>query len=1057
MKIVKRILIALLILLLLVVGAAVAIPYFFKDEIVAMAKEEANKSVNAEVDFADVNLSLLRSFPHFSLRLDSFSVVGKDEFEGIPLARGASASFTLDLWSVIRSTEPVAVKSVQLEKPVLEIYVTEQGTANYDIALPAEEPSQEPEDTASYSGLVVELETYAISGGSLLYDDRSIDLLVEIEELNHSGSGNFTIDQYELDTETTIEAITLEQGGIAYLKQAQAQLDAVLNIDQPNSKYTFKDNTLTVNALQLQADGFVQLVEEDVNMELAFTSPQNDFKSLLSLIPNAYIEGYEDVQASGGFTLDGSVSGTYRAEPETYPGFQINTTVSEASVQYPGLPLGINDINAQASVNSPSSDFDDITVEVPRFSMNLGGNPFTARFNLQTPISDPDIEAAADGKIDLAQLSQAFPMEGVETLNGIITADLRVDTRLSTIEQERYEEVEMDGSLRVQDINYQSEGLPAVSIQDAQMAFSPQFVELGNFEARLGESDLRGQGRIDNILAYFSPQKTMAGQLQLRSDYFNASEWVPEEEASASPAVSVGTTEPAPADASSEAEVFDRFDFTLDAEAREVVYDEYVIKNGVARGHIKPNRLQVSAIAADIGRSDFSGSGIITGLFDYLFEGGLLGGNLQFNSELLDLNEFMPESEAGSEVAASESSPEAGSEGYSVIPVPPNIKMDMAANVGRLIYTNMVLDNLRGHLVVEDEAIVLDNVKAQGLGGELSMSGSYDTSVPEEPAFTFKYDLSSLDFQKAFNTFNTFEQFAPIGNYIRGRFNSTLLMEGKLGQDLYPKLNTITAEGFLQTLDAVIQNFKPAQAIGNKLNIQELQGNIPVENTKNWFSIADGVLQLEEYDAALEGINMKIGGSYSLTEFLNLDIKAKVPRELLEQNQLGAAASSALGKLQQEAGKLGINFAQGEYIDVLINLTGAINDPKVGLKLLGMSGEDGQSVTGDAREQAKEALQEKVEQGKEEAKAKAQEAIDSAKAAAKEKAEKAAEDIKEKAKETVKEKVGEAVDSTAKEKLDEALDEAGKETKDKIKDKLEKFNPFKKSNDKKKENKEGGN
>jgi hypothetical protein len=59
-----------LVLIILFVGALVAIPYFFKDEILTTVKTEINKSVNAKVDFADVDISLLRSFPDLSLRLE---------------------------------------------------------------------------------------------------------------------------------------------------------------------------------------------------------------------------------------------------------------------------------------------------------------------------------------------------------------------------------------------------------------------------------------------------------------------------------------------------------------------------------------------------------------------------------------------------------------------------------------------------------------------------------------------------------------------------------------------------------------------------------------------------------------------------------------------------------------------------------------------------------------------------------------------------------------------------------------------------------------------------
>lgn len=1033
MKIAKRILILLGVLLVLLIGAAAAIPYFFKDELVAMAREEANKAVDAEVGFSDVNLSLFRSFPDFSLRIDSLSVVGKGVFEGIPLATADYAALTLDLMSVIRSTAPVAVKSIHLQGPRIKVYVLKDGTANYDITLPSEASGTPEEEPADYGNLVIELAAYSIANGYLLYDDHSLGTFLEAEGLNHSGTGNFTIDIYDLDTQTDVEALTVAQSGITYLDKAAATLDALFNIDSPNSKYTLKDNALSVNALQLNADGFVQLDEDDIHMELAFNSPQNDFKQLLSLIPNAYTEGYEEVDATGKFTLEGNVSGTYNGERGTYPAFNVNTTVSDGQVQYPDLPLGISNINARANVNSPSSDFNDIVVDVPRFALTIGNNPFEASFRLRTPISDPELQASANGRIDLAELSQAFPMEGVSAMAGRIVADLNVDTRLSYIEQENYEQVNMNGDLQVQGLNYAAEGLPDVKINSAALSFSPQFVALREFNAQLGQSDLQASGRIDNLLAYFSPEKTMTGSLSARSQYFNAGEWVPE---SASEPTTITDTTAAPEGT----EIFDRFDFALDARAEEIAYEEYTLRQSVAQGQIKPNLLEVTTLSANLGESDFSGQGQITGLFDYLFENGVLGGDLKFSSNRLNLNELMPDSEAVAEDAG-----ESSEAAYGVIPVPPNINLEMMASIGDLTYTNINLKNVNGHLLIADEAIVLDKVRADGLGGQLAMSGSYETTNPEAPGFSFKYDLSSLQFQEAFNTFNTFEQLAPIGKYIRGRFNSTFIMDGQLGPDLYPKLESINAEGFLQTIDGMLQQFKPLKAVGNTLRVQELQEDIPIKNTKNWFEIKNGNLELQEYDAQIAGIDLKIGGTYSVANLMNLDIKAQVPRKMLGKNAIGAAANSGLKLLESQASKLGLNIQQSEFVNLGIDLKGAIQDPKVAVKLLGLDGGSatGGSLVDSAKDQAKAEVEERVSEAKKDAEEAARKAADSLKNRAKQEAEAAAENLADEAKDAVKDELGKQLDSTTQQKVEDALDEVGGDAADKIKENLDRFNPFK--------------
>ena len=270
MKIVKRLLLVLLTLIILLVGCAIALPYIFKDELTAMAKEEINKNVQATVDFQDVGLSLLRSFPNFNMALENYSVAGIGKFEGIELAKGKSIEFTLDVMSVINASRPVEVKSVRLEEPSIHIIVLKDGTTNYDITIPAEEPANENTPEADYSNVLIQLQEYSINNGHLIYDDRSMDVFVEAANIGHSGSGDFTIDVYDLDTYTEVEALTVNQSGITYLKNAHAVLAAIFNIEQGISKYNLKENKLSINDLQLTADGYVQLLEEDIDMDLGF-------------------------------------------------------------------------------------------------------------------------------------------------------------------------------------------------------------------------------------------------------------------------------------------------------------------------------------------------------------------------------------------------------------------------------------------------------------------------------------------------------------------------------------------------------------------------------------------------------------------------------------------------------------------------------------------------------------------------------------------------------------------------------------------------------------------
>ncbi len=1040
MKIVKRILLFFLVLLVLVVGSAIALPFIFKDEIVALAKDEINKSINAKVDFAGVDLSLFRDFPNLNFQMSDFVVDGIDQFEGIRLVEGKELGFSLDLKSVIAKSGPVNVRSVELISPKINIKVLKDGTANYDIAIPSEQQEVETSSESDYSGFEAALKSYRIEDGSLIYDDKSTDTYLEIEGLNHEGTGNFTIDVFDLDTETEIEAMTVSQGSITYLKKAKMDLDAIFNIDQKNSKYTLKDNILTVNALQVNAEGFVQLQDnDDILLDLNFNTPQNDFKNLLSLIPNAYIEGYEQVKASGDFSLNGSVKGVYNGEKEQLPAFQVNALINNGNFQYPDLPLGVTNINADVKVNSPASDLDKMTINASRFSLKVGNNPFDAKFNLSTPISDPNVDALINGVIDLAAISKAFPMDGIDELAGIINADVKIKARMSQIDRGDYEAVDMRGTADVNNLKYRSEGLPAVVINQAAMTFTPQRVEIGNFDSRLGKSDIKAKGSIDNILAYFSPEKTMKGDITLTSNLFDANEWVEEETTtttSASPQA-LGATPSAPTE---ESEIFDRFDFKIDAAINEIVYDVYQLKNTKAVGQISPERMNIQSFETLIGKSDLRGSGTITNIFDYVFDDGTLGGNIDVKSKLFDLNQFMTDD--GSTPAASG---EATMDQAAMDPilVPGNIDMTIQADMDKLLYTNMTINNLKGTLAVKDEAVVIEEGKAKTLGGAINLSGGYDTKNPEAPTFSIKYDLQDMDFQQAFTTFNSFQTLAPIGKFIKGNFSSTMILDGELGKDMMPKLNTLDAQGFLQTINGVINGFKPLQAVGNALNVDYLKESVKLDNTKNWFEIKDGVVELKEADHKFKDIAMTIGGTHSLDQEMNYNLTAAIPRKYLENNAAGAAVNTGLSAIRDQASKLGIQIKQSEVLNVLIQLTGSITDPKVKFKLLGADGEA--SLADTAKDAVKEELDKKKEelqnQAKEkidEVKAKAQEeankAVDSVKTVVKEKVEETKKELEDKAKEALKNQL----DSAAQKKVDEVID------KDKIKEELDKFNPFKK-------------
>lgn len=1022
----KKILFGIAIVIVLFLGALMAVPYLFKDEIIAQVKKAANESLTAKLDFKDVNLSVFRHFPQLSIGLQDLDITGTGQFEGVKLVQCEQLDVAIDLWSVLFGDE-ITIKGLYLNKPDIKVYVLEDGSTNYDITKP------EPETPATTEGGIVKLERYAITDGKIFYDDRDLNVRAELDGVNHEGTGEFTADVYDLVTKTAAQKLSVNYEGMQYLSNARADWNATLNADMKNMKFTFVDNDLKVNDLQVMVDGWFQMPNDtDYLMDLKFATPQNTFKSLLSIIPGAYTKDFDGVNANGTVQFAGMVKGKYNET--TYPAFKIDLKVANGDVKYPNLPLGISAINLDASVNSPSNTLNAMTIDIPKFGLRIGSNPIGGYFHLKTPETNPTVDTKITGTLNMGELSKAFPMEGVQELTGIIKADVKAKASMRQIDAQQYDQVQMAGNFNVRNLSYRTAGMPAIKINSLITSLSPQKVDIQNFDARLGKSDIRASGRIDNILAYFSTNKTMKGNLTMRSSYFDANEWMQEPAAEATPAGKVPTASTAATE-----KMFDHWDFTVDGHVGKLVYEDYNLSNLSLKGNFTPNKMTIDNFGMKIGESDLRGNGRLLNVWDYMFDNRTVSGVLNLQSGFFDLNPFMTE-ETSTAAAPVES----------VMLVPENIDMTINADFARVRYTNLDLQNLDGQVAVKNGAAMLRDFTANVLGGQIAVAGEYNTQDPSKPAFDVDFALQNMGFRNAFQNFATFKALAPIMQLIEGKFNTTLSMSGLLGKDMTPDLNTLSAAGFLETINAIVNNFKPLAEISSKLNVNYLS-KLELKNTKNWFEIKNGTVILKPFTTQMRDVTMQIGGTHSLTNEMNYQILTKTPRKVLEKTAVGSAANAGLKWLSKEASKFGVNVAQGEFINVRFDLTGSMANPKVAVKILPSDGEKtiqeeaktaGKAALEHAQDSLRKVAGKELEKAKEKVITAAEKAADSLKNVASKKVEEAKDKAVQEAGKVLGEEVSKKVGDEAGKKAEEILKQ-DKNTEE-VKKKLENWNPLKK-------------
>jgi vacuolar-type H+-ATPase subunit H len=511
-------------LLVIIIAAAFIIPVAFKDKIKAKIETEVNGMLNAKVSFADYKLSLFRAFPNAVFTLKDLSVAGTDRFDGDTLATAKTVAIIFNLRSLFGG-KAYEIKSILANQTLINAIVLEDGTANWDII--KETPVDVEPDTTmvlNETPLQVKLRKFSITEGRINYTDRESDITALLEDMVFNLSGNMSASQSDLDLNLDAGKVNFVMDKIQYLKDAKGNLHAGIDANLDSMIFVLKDNSLTINDIVLNFAGKVAMPGDDISTDLTFNAPETTFKSLLSLVPALYMKSFEELRASGTVSLEGTVKGIYSDADSTMPDIDVRLAVNDGVISYPDLPEKITAINVLGEVKMDGTKMDNTTVDVSKFHFELAGNPFNMTMKLATPVSDPAVSVAAKGRIDLAKLQKAIPLDSI-TLNGIIDVSLALAGRMSMLENEKYDQFKADGALILTDMAVEMADLPAIKISTAAFTFSPAFADLSQLKMKVGEkSDFTASGRLENYIPYLISGDTIRGKLALSSNSVDLNE-----------------------------------------------------------------------------------------------------------------------------------------------------------------------------------------------------------------------------------------------------------------------------------------------------------------------------------------------------------------------------------------------------------------------------------------------------------------------------------------------------------------------------------------------------
>jgi uncharacterized protein YdcH (DUF465 family) len=586
MKVLKGIIIALVAVVVLVLGAAVIIPIVYKGKILAVVKQQMNEQLNATADFRDVDLSLFKHFPDLSVSVLDLSITGKAPFATDTLLALGSFDIAVDVFKALGGKYEIV--HIGLNNPRINAIVLPDGTANWNITKPA--PPAPTTAQAPAAPFAVKLKSYSVKGASIRYTDNQGKIRAIIQNLNHSGTGNFTNETFTLGTVTSMDALTVVMGNIPYLNAVITAANLDINIDNKTNKYTFNTDKIQLNGLKMSCKGSVTMPDTtNMILDIQFGTPSNDFKDILSLVPGVYSSNFKDIKTSGKLLLNGNVKGNFNKKQ--LPAFNVTLQIADGAFQYPALPQKVSDIQVKLAINNPDGVMDHTVVNLEKCHINLGSQPFDFRMVLKTPMTDQWIDAGAKGIINLAQMEQLVKLDAGTKMAGIVTADFAVRGSMAAAQRKEFQKLDASGSISIKDMQYVSKDYPdGVKVDNMLLTFNPKDVTLSGLKGNYSGINFTGEGNIDNMLGFYLHNEVLNGAFKFTADKINVNKLM-------------GPPAPTPAPAAPPAKdpflVPANVNISLLVSAGSMKYDSLLLENFVADMTIANEKASIKSMTAN--------------------------------------------------------------------------------------------------------------------------------------------------------------------------------------------------------------------------------------------------------------------------------------------------------------------------------------------------------------------------------------------------------------------------------------------------------------------------
>lgn len=463
---------------------AVAAGMLYGERIKQLVVDELNTHLLVKVDVAEIDFTVLRSFPNTSVELRNVSTrMNHDDMPELLHARSISLRF--GIFSLF--TGNYNIQKIVIDEAAISMFINLNGEDNFHIWKPSEGSNSE---TVNF-----DIREVLFKNVKIYYRDlqSAFDLSVSLPDFNLNASkrgGNY---QLALNGDIITERIRLKQKDYGFPKEIALKLK--VRTDDLNRKITFDKSTVAFPGINVRVEGVVGYATVPYTVNLKMSAGEADLSKVLANLPDEFATPFSAYEISG--LLDVNLNLDGRFGKDQLPLIASDFKLSKGSLFHKNSKARVHGVKARGTFTALSHQKEQLVIEHVE-GMTQSGN-FKGKLII-AGFKQPLLDLSLNARLNLSEIAGFIPNNRFEDVQGHLTADVVFKGTPSNKEITGLTR----GSIVLENTSFKSEhGKQSVNALNARLELGEGYVYVDNLSLKTGNTDLKLKGRFQNLMEQF--------------------------------------------------------------------------------------------------------------------------------------------------------------------------------------------------------------------------------------------------------------------------------------------------------------------------------------------------------------------------------------------------------------------------------------------------------------------------------------------------------------------------------------------------------------------------